>query len=230
MAHPLSNSKLQFLEQARCCYQTAALTLPAANWVLDPTDSYDDDSLSTRSSDSGASEVLDYYQPSPHSSSPHNDASSSSSINSSQDLSVRKPSPLRIRNSSTTEERDDCIVIPLFGEDPSTHRPPPCSPLSKTASRWLQVCSLERYNADLASFADMLSNHISSVEALIQSTSEAQRMRYFAKRLASYGEDQTAKAADLKARIARLKSSGWMRDRFRPERYQELCERALEEL
>ena len=73
----------------------------------------------------------------------------------------------------------------------------------------------------------MLSNHISSVDALIQSSGAAQRMRYSARKL---DEDQTAKAADLKARIARLKSGGWMRARFRPERYQELCERALEEL
>lgn len=55
-------------------------------------------------------------------------------------------------------------------------------------------------------------------------------MRYFAKRLASYGEDEAAKEADKQARMVTLKAAGWRRERFRPERYQDLCQRALEEL
>lgn len=76
----------------------------------------------------------------------------------------------------------------------------------------------------------MLSNHICTVDTLINKTREAQAMRYFGKRLASYGEDEAAREADLAARKVRLRAGGWRRERFRGERYQGLCERALEEL
>ena len=76
----------------------------------------------------------------------------------------------------------------------------------------------------------MLNNHISTINILIQSTQEAQRMKYFAKRLVSHGDDEAARAADLKSRIVRLKAAGWRRERFRPEMYEALCERALDEL
>ncbi len=76
----------------------------------------------------------------------------------------------------------------------------------------------------------MLSNHISTVDIAIQSTQDAQAMRYYAKGLAYDGEDEAAKEADLQARMVRLKAVGWRRERFRPERYQDLSQRALEDL
>lgn len=36
--------------------------------------------------------------------------------------------------------------------------------------------------------------------------------------------------AELKARIERLRETGWKRERFDAERYQKLCDRALAEL
>jgi len=76
----------------------------------------------------------------------------------------------------------------------------------------------------------MLTNHISTTENMIKTTREAQTMRNFSRKLMNYGDDEEDRAADLKARVARLKATGWRRERFRPDRYQELCERALEEL
>ena len=76
----------------------------------------------------------------------------------------------------------------------------------------------------------MLHSHIQAINSLIQATKEAQAANQAGRRLVSYGYSEEAKAADLKARIERLKKNGWTRKRFRPERYQELCAKALAEL
>ena len=76
----------------------------------------------------------------------------------------------------------------------------------------------------------MIVNHLSIIETLTQKTKGVQSARYFTKRLASYGEDEETRAANLRFRIARLKANGWKMERFAPERYQELCARALAEL
>ena len=84
--------------------------------------------------------------------------------------------------------------------------------------------------ADLAAFADMLDNHIATVNALIASTQANLAMRNSGKRQAAYEDDEVMEEADLEARVKRLKATEWKRERFRPEKYQELCKRALEEL
>ena len=76
----------------------------------------------------------------------------------------------------------------------------------------------------------MLAKHIRIIDSLIKTTQEAQAVRQIIKKMASYGDDEEARARDLKARIARLKAAGWRRERFAPERYQDLCEEALAEL
>lgn len=76
----------------------------------------------------------------------------------------------------------------------------------------------------------MLAKHIRTIDSLVQATQEAQSVRHTIKRMTSYGDDEEARARDLKARIARLKAIGWRRERFAPERYQDLCEEALAEL
>jgi len=76
----------------------------------------------------------------------------------------------------------------------------------------------------------MLTTHIDTITHLTQTTQDIQAQRHTTKRLASYGEDEEAKAADRKARIVRLRKGGWRRERFRPERYWGVCERALGEL
>lgn len=101
---------------------------------------------------------------------------------------------------------------------------------SDSVDSWLQARAYERYNNCLATFDEMIANHISTVDILIQKTRGVQNARYFTKRLASYGDDEETKAANLRFRIARLKASGWKMERFAPERYRELCARALAEL
>ena len=224
-------------------YQAAASILPLAD-AVGSYDTYDDGSCSDHSSSSTESEILDYYQSSPRPSSPRDDASlpsSVESVHSSQGIAPLKPPPLPIRKSPITDDSFDRVSYQASvgappGPPPTLQPPTPphFSPTSisfrNATSTWLRNCSLECYNAHLVSFANMLTNHILSVETLIQRSREAQAMEFFAKRVTSHGEDESVKAADLKVRIMALKAAGWKRERFRPERYQDLCERALEEL
>ena len=76
----------------------------------------------------------------------------------------------------------------------------------------------------------MLLKHIEVIDALIRSTEEAQANHCAGKRSVNEYTDDETKTLDRKARIQALKASGWKRDRYRPERYQELCAKALSEL
>lgn len=75
----------------------------------------------------------------------------------------------------------------------------------------------------------MLRGHQDAVDRLISSVQDSQANRHV-KKLPSFSADKEARAADLKQRTVRLRASGWKRERFRPERYQDLCETALAEL
>lgn len=74
-------------------------------------------------------------------------------------------------------------------------------------------------------FTTLLTTHLTTLTQTIQ-TIQTQRHHP----TTSYHEDEEAKAADRKARIVRGRRSGWQRERFRPERYWRVCERALGEL
>ena len=76
----------------------------------------------------------------------------------------------------------------------------------------------------------MLSRHIEAVDALLSTTKEAQANRYAGKRITSCTGDEESRKADLRARVLRLKMSGWERRVFDVERYRQLCDRALGEL
>jgi len=77
----------------------------------------------------------------------------------------------------------------------------------------------------------MLSHHIQAVDELIRSVKDAQAHRYAGKRITSCtADDEKGRKADVRARILRLKMSGWERRGFEGERYRVLCERALGEL
>ncbi len=219
-----------------------------ADAVYDLDWKYDNDDVwsAHTSFDSVETERLDYYQSSPDASSHGDEPSSPSSVESEnfpQEILAMKPSPLRIRKSSlprlesTLNNPDNHLFSRAFSMPPSTHQPSTtphtrCSSFSFTPSKSVgfQFCARECYNAHLIAFTEMLSSHISTVDILIQTTREVQAMRYSAKRLASYGADEAAKEADKQARMVELKATGWRRERFRPERYQDLCQRALEEL
>lgn len=100
---------------------------------------------------------------------------------------------------------------------------------SASSYQWSQRRSAERYNEHLADFAKMLQGHITTVEELISTVKNFQADRRV-KRFASLRDDKETRAADLGARILRLRAKGWKRERFVPEKYQELCAKALAEL
>ena len=254
LTHNLSPVKVQLLEQAKISYETAASSLPQADVGHDYHEQSDPDTGSTCStlSDQGS----DFWSSHPPKSSDssqqehHNpNPSSPSSIDSdgySHAGRKLKPSPLRIRkmpsfsNEYTDSGDDEQSDSPCIR--PHTQAQQRCSRTEQSDSRptsvtfpasvdsWLQARSYERYNNSLAAFAEVLANHIATVDTMIQKTRGVQNARYFTKRLASYGEDEESRAANLRFRIARLKASGWKTERFVPERYQELCARALSEL
>lgn len=88
----------------------------------------------------------------------------------------------------------------------------------------------------------MLIAHVEAVDHIIQSTEEAQTNRLKLRRFVSGGllfggvdgcgkEDEEVKGREeVKGKIELGKERGWRRERFAPERYQELCARALGEL
>lgn len=76
----------------------------------------------------------------------------------------------------------------------------------------------------------MLAAHIEVVKSLISAAEETQGNRYTARRLISYGSDGEARAEDMRDRIVKLRERGWKREPFAPERYMNLCAKALSEL
>lgn len=243
----MSLAKIHTLELAKFSYEAAASSLPDMERTPGAGEVYDVDTFSLDSSSAtDESDIFGYYQSSPdtgdsRASSPQNDASSSSSV-ASQILRSRKCSPPRTPKSNEPgvdpelDYLEDQHDFHPFKAHQKTHQETPSPTRSRSSTcnvsdaAMMRYQSTVRYNDHLCSFAEMLANHITATENLIRKTQETQAMRYFAKRLASYGEDEAAKAADVQARIVRLKANGWKRDRFTPERYQGLCERALEEL
>lgn len=252
LTHNLSPSKIDLLEQAKVSYEAAASSLPQADVGRGYHDQSDADTRSTCStlSDEGSDSWSGCAPKSSASSqSPDPDTSLPSSANSAtcaQAGMKLSPSPLRIRKihsfrDELTDSGDDeqsvspCIRshTPTQQRYPSTARldsRPTSITFSDSVDSWLQARAYERYSNCLAAFAEMIANHISTVDILIQKTRGVQSARYFTKRLASYGDDEETKAANLRFRIARLKASGWKMERFAPDRYQELCKRALAEL
>ncbi|CAD6564342.1 MAG: hypothetical protein ASARMPREDX12_002631 [Alectoria sarmentosa] len=249
LTHNLSPVKVHLLEQARASYQAAASSLPQADCGPEHHDQFAADTRSSCStlSDEGSDSCTDRGLSQPEH--PDPDTSSPSSIPSCgfpQPGTKLRPSILRVRTISSFRDElaesgdDDQSVSPCI----CPHTPPQqrCASTIHSESRptsitfsvsvdsWLQARSYERYNNRLAAFAEVIANHISAVDILIQKTQGVQSARYFTKRLASYGEDEESRAANLRFRIARLKANGWKMERFAPSKYQELCARALAEL
>ena len=107
--------------------------------------------------------------------------------------------------------------------------PTPTAMSSEPAVAWLQAVAQRRYNEHLYDFVDTLTRHVAILRSLIEATQQAQATRYAATN--SSAEDEAdIKAATLKARILKLKARNWERERFQPEKYQRLCEKALDEL
>ncbi|KAL9137904.1 MAG: hypothetical protein Q9175_000898 [Cornicularia normoerica] len=254
LAHDLSPVKVPLLQQAKTSYQAAGSSLPHVVVGHEYHDQSDADTRSTCStlSDAGSDSWNGYPSKSSGSSQhehPNLDTSSSSSIDSDafpQAGTKLKPSPLRIRKipsfeGELTESGGDEQSVPprIRPHSPPQQRRaslaqsdsrPTSITFSVSVDSWLQARSYQRYNSCLAGFAEVIANHISTIDILIQKTQGVQSARYFTKRLASYGGDEESRAANLRFRIARLKASGWKMERFAPERYQKLCAKALAEL
>ncbi|KAL2041370.1 hypothetical protein N7G274_005752 [Stereocaulon virgatum] len=249
-AHDFSTSKLQTLKEAKISYLAASSSLPIADKILfEDSEDWDHESAFTNtSSASEESAILCYYQSNTYVPDRLGYATSPSSVDSNdtvRKLKPLRPSALHIRKSIsfTNQQTGEVMHLGQFPAPPDTppFTPPPRStslqtttpaPITfpTTSTSWLHPRAYERYNTHLISFSEMLAKHIRTIDSLIQTTQETQAARYTIKRMASYGDDEDARARDLKARIARLKAAGWRRERFVPERYQELCEEALAEL
>lgn len=234
--HNLSTAKLPALEQAKRSYQAATEALSACETVIDVEETQDFDTSSESSSTitdiSSRPSTPNSSQPEPES---PVECSSPSSVESSDEFTqyqrkLLEPSPLRIHKSVTFSPNPPTAQIALS---------PPWTPLRKahetTAPSSDEFITPNNYShtpytTHLLAFTSMLTTHILTINHLTQTTQDIQAQRYTTKRLASYGEDEEAKAADRKARIVRLREGGWRRERFRPERYWAVCERALGEL
>ncbi|KAK4993286.1 hypothetical protein LTR50_000529 [Elasticomyces elasticus] len=85
------------------------------------------------------------------------------------------------------------------------------------------------YNAHLVAFCDQLQAHIDTTTHLLAEVLATQEQKVT--RAASYWSFATSESQTGKMdRIKQGKERGWKRERFRPERYRELCEKALTEL
>ncbi|MCJ1266797.1 hypothetical protein MMC22_006682 [Lobaria immixta] len=239
LTHNLSTAKIQLLKQARGSYQAAALSLPVVESTTESHEYLDDEASSESASTSASTPRAALSIPSPtRPSSPAYSSSPSSfdlySPYSNEFDDVPQPSPLRIRKAI-----HPCSLLPVKNLSIPTSKTLPCSPpptppsttitFTSSTATWLQTRAYHRFSSQLASFAEMLTGHIAVVDDLLVVAEETQANRH-AKRLPSYGADDETRAEDRKWRIARLREQGWRRQRFQPERYAALCERALEEL
>ncbi|MCJ1465900.1 hypothetical protein MMC07_004519 [Pseudocyphellaria aurata] len=239
--HNFSATKIQLLRQAKACYQAAASSLPIIESVIesdeysDPEQSVKGHALTSPSTLSMPSPTLPSSPASPISLSPlPNDDSDY------DDYDVPKPSPLRIRKSSTHPHPlsplknmpVSHLLSPVKPILPSS--PPPTPPPTFTSSGVVQTGAYHRFRAHLFAFTEMLATHASAVDGLIHVAEQAQKDRHV-RRLPSHGasafaDDETLRAEDRNWRITRLRERGWRRKRFEPDRYVSLCERALAEL
>ncbi|KAL9611541.1 MAG: hypothetical protein Q9167_003825 [Letrouitia subvulpina] len=243
--HHLSKAKIPTLFSGKEAYEAAATSLPKSHQACSTDrnnyeDSSSKDSCSSRSSNSS---TRTRYNPNRT-----GFPSSPSSVASSTSLTFTNPnapqtSLLYIHDLQRSPAANP-KTSPALPKSSRDTKPPPkwqttppdsaadfsANDLSTPSDSWSYNRSNERYQQLLVDFADMLAAHITAISSLIESVSHIQATRDTTKRLASCGEDQEARAADRAVRIARLKAQGWRRERFAPERYQELCERAVEEI
>lgn len=248
----LAREKLQCLERARASYTAAAAALPAnealATWDTDWTlfkksDFVDTTQLRTPTKRGLAQchDIFSPFTPIP----PRRFARES--------IGALIPSPLHIKTDvdsgsvpttpprskpagtlSNVFRKSQCY-LPLTPPENIIPSSPPFSArrrsitFSASPFQWLQDRSAQRYNAHLTDFAKMLRDHRETVENLISNVKDIQGNRRV-KRLASFGEDREARAADIRERIVKLRAKGWRRERFSPEKYQRICALALAEL
>ena len=249
--HDLSGTKIPSLVQAKESYKAAAASLLLAK-KSSASGGWDDDAIfeSPISSDKPwfqspiKSRIAQYQCVSPTLSSRFHFRSVRASRDSLEPSPLHIHKNLQIHSFPITPPR----TKPARGHQEHHDQYPPQTPPSKirggtssssnhrlsvtfsaSSYTWLHNRSLERYNTHITEFADMLQGHIAAVQHAIANVTDIQPNGH-GKRLASLGAIPEARAADLRARIVRLKAHGWKRKRFAPERYQGLCSKALDEL
>ncbi|KAI4241063.1 MAG: hypothetical protein L6R40_004811 [Gallowayella cf. fulva] len=246
--HDLSDAKIPNLVLAGDAFRAAAASLQFRK-ISTESEGWDDDAIfeTPRSPETPwfqspiKSRIASYQSGSPTLANKFHFRSSRMSVKSAE------PSPLHIHKN---------LQISSFPITPPRSKPPrnqsdlalypPLTPPSKirnstssfprlsvtfsaSSFTWLHQRSNERYNAHIAEFADKLRGHIAVVEHAITNVKEAQANK-FVKGPANFGADKEARAADIRARIVRLRARGWKRQRFAPGKYRELCTKALAEL
>lgn len=226
--HDLSDAKISSLTQAKESYKAAANALPGTPWFQSPI----------------RSRIAKYQCASPTLASKFQFRPARASRESMEPSSLHIHKNLQINSFPITPPRSR----PARRHQADFHQSPPQTPPNRARSSialssgsrlsvtfsassftWLHQRSTQRYNDHVAQFSSMIQGHIASVENAIANVRDIQSNRQV-KRLASFGANPEARAADLRARTARLKANGWRRKRFAPERYQELCAKALAEL
>ncbi|KAK5011099.1 hypothetical protein LTR28_005752 [Elasticomyces elasticus] len=128
-------------------------------------------------------------------------------------------SPLQASHSSTA-------TLAAISTPPNTHVSLENSQASDASSGQKIYTT---YNTHLLAFYDQLQAHIDTTTHLLAEVVATQEQK--ATRAASYWSFATSESQTGKMdRIKQGKERGWKRERFRPERYRELCETALAEL
>lgn len=242
--HTLSVARLYALERAEYFFREALHYLPTQQPQVKTYDTLEIEQAYPQSDCSDDSDSTSSYDR--EHSLPSRSCSSPSSLESEGSIcktSFPRPPLRRLRRSMVLGEnilapgkirRASSSQAPTPKPSQNETAKPPTSAMQRDpmdyAATWLQNRHIERYNSYLAEFSAMLANHLESVRTTILSTKEAQATKYGNMRMVSYGDDEEAKAADLRDRIQRLKATGWSRDRFDSSRYERLCEAALAEL
>lgn len=194
------------LVQAKTSYQAAASSL----YVPDILTDYPNSKTPSFPEPCSLSAALFTSSPTRSSSATGYYSTSPSSVDSddptnSESEAISKPSPLRIHSKTP---------------------PTALTPFPRSTNPYPHP-----FTTNLLSFAAMLTTHIAIVDSLIRVTQTTQANRAAGgTRQPSHGASEEARALDRKVRVERLRRDGWGRERFRPEKYEGLCERALEEL
>ncbi|KAL8680344.1 MAG: hypothetical protein Q9186_003465 [Xanthomendoza sp. 1 TL-2023] len=249
--HDLSEAKVQSLNKSIDFFRAAAASLSMckrSTW----DDGWDDEAIfgTPRSPDTPwfqsavKSRIAKYQNASPTFANKFQFRSSRLSVNSAEPSPLHIHKNLQINSFPITPPRKKSAMRSQSKLDQSPPRTPPTKIRDSTSSpsfprlsvtfsassfTWLHQRSNDRYNTHIAEFADMLQAHIAAVEHAL-SIIRGVRANRNIKRLASFGADREARAVDLHARTIRLRANGWRRERFVPDRYQELCAKALAEL
>ncbi|KAM0278387.1 hypothetical protein ACHAQH_005209 [Verticillium albo-atrum] len=166
-----------------------------------------------------------------------------------QEPFIRPDSPTLGFDDLRSNSPDGCRYLPSLQEVPEPKpaavvaiMPPPSAPTPEPPIEdseeddysYLRERSIHRYCALLAGLRSQIASHLAAVDAQLApqpSAAPNQRLSFsLPSRAGTPDVDDEMRALDLKARIERLRATGWKRQRFNPKRYEELRESVLAEM